>query len=482
MSGNASARRPSPPWSRSSRSSCSPIAALVTDAPGCWGSTALAGQRRAAVAGPIRRRGRTRCGARDRCRERSQVLGRHAERPVLSHPRPGAAIPAHERTHLVRRHALRRAATAGARHRGHHRRRARVPQCRAARPIASWPIALADSTGFRHVVRGDRLDEAALLAECSPHHRRARSRRDRGPQHLPLRPRVHRGAAPGVTGCALPGGATAATLRGRPSRLQVAERTIGYRRYEVAGRHIVDTWMLAQLHDVGARDLPSFGLKDIARHFGRGRRRPHVRGPLAGSRAASLESPDAAHGLRGATTRMETLGVGAILAPPYFVQAQLLPFDYQSAHAARGRGQDRRAAAPRVSAPRPRRARARRGRGRSAAGYTAICQQGVARPGPPRRRHLALSVAHAGPGHRARLRRAGRLPRAAARTCATFRVRAKHLAREAADPEERAHQHALQQTFKILINAFYGYLAFSQRPLERLRRRQPGDRRGPRGS
>ena len=28
-------------------------------------------------------------------------------------------------------------------------------------------VALADSTGFRHVVRGDRLDERALLDECS---------------------------------------------------------------------------------------------------------------------------------------------------------------------------------------------------------------------------------------------------------------------------------------------------------------------------
>jgi DNA polymerase elongation subunit (family B) len=40
------------------------------------------------------------------------------------------------------------------------------------------------------------------------------------------------------------------------------------------------------------------------------------------------------------------------------------------------------------------------------------------------------------------------------------RVTAKRLARSAADADERRHQHALQQTFKILINAFYGYLAF----------------------
>jgi DNA polymerase elongation subunit (family B) len=41
-------------------------------------------------------------------------------------------------------------------------------------------------------------------------------------------------------------------------------------------------------------------------------------------------------------------------------------------------------------------------------------------------------------------------------------VAAKRLAREAAAPAERILAGALQQTFKILINSFYGYLAFSQ--------------------
>jgi DNA polymerase I len=43
-----------------------------------------------------------------------------------------------------------------------------------------------------------------------------------------------------------------------------------------------------------------------------------------------------------------------------------------------------------------------------------------------------------------------------------FRVSAKRLAREAAAPEDRIFLNALQQTFKIFINSFYGYLAFSQ--------------------
>ena len=43
----------------------------------------------------------------------------------------------------------------------------------------------------------------------------------------------------------------------------------------------------------------------------------------------------------------------------------------------------------------------------------------------------------------------------------TLRVSAKTQARTAVDAEERAHQAALAQTFKILINSFYGYLAFT---------------------
>jgi DNA polymerase elongation subunit (family B) len=42
-----------------------------------------------------------------------------------------------------------------------------------------------------------------------------------------------------------------------------------------------------------------------------------------------------------------------------------------------------------------------------------------------------------------------------------FRVAAKRQMLETRDPIERAHHGALQQSFKILINAFYGYLAFS---------------------
>ena len=43
----------------------------------------------------------------------------------------------------------------------------------------------------------------------------------------------------------------------------------------------------------------------------------------------------------------------------------------------------------------------------------------------------------------------------------TFRVEAKRLAQQAPSAEERSHFQALQTTFKILINSFYGYLGTS---------------------
>ena len=63
-------------------------------------------------------------------------------------------------------------------------------------------------------------------------------------------------------------GRNGSLLKGHPSRMQIAERSITYRKYEIFGRHIIDTWILAQHYDVAARELTGYGLKEIARHFG----------------------------------------------------------------------------------------------------------------------------------------------------------------------------------------------------------------------
>src|SRR5712671_818365 len=57
-------------------------------------------------------------------------------------------------------------------------------------------------------------------------------------------------------------------LRSRPSRLQIAEKTIDYPKFSVEGRHFVDTFLLAQFYDVGMRSLSGFERIDVAQHFG----------------------------------------------------------------------------------------------------------------------------------------------------------------------------------------------------------------------
>ena len=97
---------------------------------------------------------------------------------------------------------------------------------------------------------------------------------------------------------------------------------------EAADPPIIDSWFLAKLLVGGTRDLPGFGLKDLARHFG-------VAAPDRTYVDASLitqefrEAPERLMAY-AADDAVETLAISSILAPPYFAQAQTVPFDYQS--------------------------------------------------------------------------------------------------------------------------------------------------------
>jgi DNA polymerase elongation subunit (family B) len=319
-------------------------------------------------------------------------------------------------------------------------------------------IALADSTGFRQVLRGDRLPEPALLEEC------ARLIRERDPdvieghnvfrfdlEYLETRARRH--------GLALAWGRGGEAVHGRIAQLSIAERTIGYRRYEIPGRHIIDTYLLAQLHDAGTRDLPGFGLKDLARHFGVSAPGRTYVDPARIPRAFA-DAPDELMAY-AADDAVEAQGLSAILAPPYFVQAQLIPFDFQTT-VLRGAAAkidalllreylERRQAVPLPGAPGP-----------VGGGHTAILQQGVARPVwhvDVTSLYPSIMLAEEMAPSSDSLRAFPQL----LRRLTEFRLDAKRRLRAAAgSPRERAHLGALQQAFKILINAFYGYLAFGR--------------------
>ena len=315
-------------------------------------------------------------------------------------------------------------------------------------------ISITDSTGYERLLSGKEMDERTMLEEL------VRIVTERDPdvieghnlfrfdlEYLEARARRHR--------VKLALGRDGSILRARPSRLQIAERSIAYRRYDIYGRSIIDTWILAQYYDIGSRELEGFGLKQLAQHFGIAREQ---RVYLDASRVSEYfdREPEKLFEYALDDAR-ETRGLAEILSPSYFVQARIFPYSYQSVVL---RGNATRidalmmraylAASHSIPAPQP--------VAPVAGGYTEMRRCGVARgvlhcdvtslyPS------LMLENRHAPASDRLGvfLKLLGDLR--------SFRVQAKAVAREL-EGVERRNMEALQQTFKILINSFYGYLGF----------------------
>ncbi|HWB58952.1 MAG TPA: DNA polymerase domain-containing protein [Chthoniobacteraceae bacterium] len=226
-------------------------------------------------------------------------------------------------------------------------------------------------------------------------------------------------------------GRDGSSLTNRTSRIQVAEKTINYRKFEATGRHLVDTFLLAQFWDVGARELEGYELEDVAAHF-------HIAGGDPASRTRELAT---------------------LLGASYFVQAKIFPFNYQDV-VVRGNAVKIDAlllreylrkghSIPDLPETRP-----------FAGGYTDIFFTGIAK------NVEHCDVASLYPSVMLQFDCfpvADQLGifRHLLSDLRQFRLEAKAKMR-AAPADERAGLNALQSTFKILINSFYGYLGFAQ--------------------
>src|SRR5213594_2277998 len=247
-------------------------------------------------------------------------------------------------------------------------------------------------------------------------------------------------------------------LRSRTARLQIAEKTIDYPKFTIDGRHFVDTFLLAQFYDVGMRSLAGFERTDVARHFG------FCDEEISALAGKELERAYVSGGekfrRRALCGVRETRAVSELLSPSYFIQAQIFPYNYQDVivrgNATRINGLFLREyfrqkhGIPELPMPQT-----------FEGGYTDIFFTGVARnvwhcdvaslypsimlqfdcfPGSDRLqifRHLLTDLR-------------------------TFRLEAKANMRAEKNPARQHHLQALQNTFKILINSFYGYLGFAQ--------------------
>ncbi len=248
-------------------------------------------------------------------------------------------------------------------------------------------------------------------------------------------------------------------LRSRPSRLQIAEKTIDYPKFTVEGRHFVDTFLLAQFYDVGMRTLSGFERVDVARHFGFCE--SEELSMLTGKelQRAYLEGGENFR-KRALCAVRETRALSDLLSPSYFIQAQIFPYNYQDVIV---RGNATRINAlflreyfrQRHSIPEMPMVRGFEG------GYTDIFFTGVAR------NVWHCDVASLYPSIMLQFdcfptTDQLQIFRHLLTDLRTFRLQAKADMRGAKDPKQQRYFHALQNTFKILINSFYGYLGFAQ--------------------
>src|SRR5881398_3240550 len=247
-------------------------------------------------------------------------------------------------------------------------------------------------------------------------------------------------------------------LRSRPSRLQIAEKTIDYPKFTIDGRHFVDTFLLAQFYDVGMRSLAGFERTDVARHFG------FCDEEISALTGKELErayiDSDEKFRRRALCGVRETRAVSELLSPSYFIQAQIFPYNYQDVivrgNATRINGLFLREyfrqkhSIPELPVPQT-----------FEGGYTDVFFTGVAR------NVWHCDVASLYPSIMLQFDcfpASDRLQifRHLLTDLRTFRLETKAAMRAEKDPAKQHHLQALQNTFKILINSFYGYLGFAQ--------------------
>ena len=318
-------------------------------------------------------------------------------------------------------------------------------------------IALSDSSGWETVLWGKDLSEPEMLQRLNGIIQAGNPDVIEGHNifkfdlsYIKARARRH--------GIALKWGRNGSEPSVYNSRLFIAERTIDYPKWEIHGRHIVDTWILSQFYDISSRELEGLSLKEMAQHFGLA---SEDRTYIEGSQISRVydETPDVLRRYALDDVR-ETRALSALLTPSYFIQAQIFPYNFQDV-VVRGNATKinslflREYLRQRHSLPAP------PGEAKEfAGGYTAMFKEGVVK-----------NVVHCDVTSLYPSIMLARKVKPVAdvldvflpllRDLRRFRVEAKRLAQRATSDDERAHHQALQTTFKILINSFYGYLGTS---------------------
>ena len=318
-------------------------------------------------------------------------------------------------------------------------------------------ITMSDNTGWEKVISLDDMNEKELLEEF------VKTVTERDPDVLEGH-NIFRFDLPYIETRArlnkvkLTLGREGRLFQKRNSRFNAAERTINYTRYDLYGRHVIDTFHLCIFYDIVHRNLESYGLKYVAKHFGVS---PENRTYVEGSEISRAWFDDRKTLLKYALDDVrETRAISEILSPSYFHQTQLIPLKYQDCIV---RGNATRIDAMLVSEylnagqslPYPDMAQAYSG------ALTKAFETGTHKNVwhcDIRSLYPSIIIAENWCPQNDVLKVFPKM----LKELRLFRLAAKDSERKAKTTAEKDLYNALQTTFKILINSFYGYLGFSQ--------------------
>lgn len=241
------------------------------------------------------------------------------------------------------------------------------------------------------------------------------------------------------------------------SSTRFAERSLDFTALDISGRHVIDTFFLAMEYDAIKRDLPGYGLKEVSRHFGFA---PADRTYVEGDRITELWDSDPDLLIRYAQDDViETERLARHLSESNFYLTQMLPMEYgQVARVGPASKIEslfvREHLRRRQSLPRS------EWGSQSHGGYTDIFFTGITGPvvyADVESLYPSIMLNYNVRPDRDAL---GLFPELLGRLT-DLRMESKTAMQSAVDTELRSALDARQNSYKIVINSFYGYLGFS---------------------
>lgn len=318
-------------------------------------------------------------------------------------------------------------------------------------------IALSDSSGWKHLLDGRSRSEEEMLRDL------VAIIRERDPDVIEGHNILNFDLPYILKRCELHNipftiGRDGTPPRTFDARTAMAERSYEYTMVDIAGRHVVDTLMLVQAYDISKRNMESYGLKYAARYFGLAAPdRVYIPGDKISWHWDHNVQPLIEYAMDDVD---ETRMLSDHLSGSSFYLTQMLPLNYgqvaRTGSAAKIEAlMVREYLHQKHSLPRPTQGT------QTSGGYTDIFLTGILGPivhADVESLYPSIILLHRIAPSSDRL---GVFQQLLA-VLKEQRVTAKRAMKAARTAAVRSRLDAMQSSFKILINSFYGYLGYGR--------------------